>query len=49
MIFFVFVLLDYSIIPTTVFTPLEYGCIGMMEEDAVEKFGKDNIDVKLNF
>jgi thioredoxin reductase (NADPH) len=28
-----------------VFTPLEYGSIGLSEEDAIEFFGEDNIDV----
>jgi thioredoxin reductase (NADPH) len=32
-------------VPTTVFTPLEYGCIGFSEEAAQEKFGNENVDV----
>ena len=32
-------------VPTTVFTPLEYGCIGLSEEGAVAKYGEDNIEV----
>ncbi|VDK21587.1 unnamed protein product [Taenia asiatica] len=36
---------DYTNVPTTVFTPLEYGCIGLSEENAITKFGKDNIEV----
>lgn len=32
-------------VPTTVFTPLEYGCIGLSEELAIEKFGKEKIEV----
>ncbi|GFO23223.1 thioredoxin reductase 1 [Plakobranchus ocellatus] len=36
---------DYENIATTVFTPLEYGCIGYSEEAAIEKFGEDNIEV----
>ncbi|XP_077987792.1 thioredoxin reductase 1, cytoplasmic-like [Glandiceps talaboti] len=36
---------DYINIPTTVFTPLEYGCCGYSEEDAITKFGEDNIEV----
>jgi pyruvate/2-oxoglutarate dehydrogenase complex dihydrolipoamide dehydrogenase (E3) component len=32
-------------VPTTVFTPLEYGSIGMSEEKAIETFGEDNIEV----
>ena len=38
-------LLDYSNVPTTVFTPLEYGAIGMPEEDAIAKYGEDGIEV----
>lgn len=33
--------MDYKNIPTTVFTPLEYGSIGLTEEDAVTKFGAE--------
>ncbi|OQV24166.1 Thioredoxin reductase 3 [Hypsibius exemplaris] len=36
---------DYQMIPTTVFTPLEYGAIGLAEEDALKKFGEENIEV----
>jgi len=36
---------DYTNIPTTVFTPLEYGVVGFSEEDAISKFGEDNIEV----
>jgi thioredoxin reductase (NADPH) len=32
-------------VPTTVFTPLEYGCIGLSEEAALEKYGPENIEV----
>ncbi|ODM97893.1 Thioredoxin reductase 1, cytoplasmic [Orchesella cincta] len=38
-------LTDYTKIPTTVFTPMEYGCIGMSEEDAIAKYGGDDIEV----
>jgi len=37
--------MDYYAVPTTVFTPLEYGCIGYSEEEALEKFGPENIEV----
>ena len=30
------VLMDYVNVPTTVFTPLEYGCVGLAEEEAKE-------------
>ncbi|KAJ8359297.1 hypothetical protein SKAU_G00158220 [Synaphobranchus kaupii] len=36
---------DYVNVPTTVFTPLEYGCCGLSEEKALELYGKDNIEV----
>ena len=36
---------DYHHIPTTVFTPLEYGTIGFSEEDALDKLGADNVEV----
>ena len=32
-------------VPTTIFTPLEYGSIGFSEEKAIETFGEDNIEV----
>lgn len=32
-------------VPTTVFTPLEYGSIGFSEEKAIEVFGEKNIEV----
>jgi thioredoxin/glutathione reductase (selenoprotein) len=35
--------MDYVNIATTVFTPLEYGCVGYSEEEAYKKFGKENI------
>jgi thioredoxin reductase (NADPH) len=25
--------MDYSMVPTTVFTPIEYSCVGLSEED----------------
>lgn len=36
---------DYVNIPTTVFTPNEYGCVGLSEEDAISKYGEQNIEV----
>ncbi|OQV24858.1 Thioredoxin reductase 1, cytoplasmic [Hypsibius exemplaris] len=39
------VVYDYEMVPTTVFTPVEYGCIGLAEEVALKKYGKDNIEV----
>ena len=39
------VLMDFNLVPTTVFTPLEYGTVGYSEEAAIAKFGEDNIEV----
>ncbi|KAM6161526.1 thioredoxin reductase 3 isoform 1-T1 [Erethizon dorsatum] len=36
---------DYINVPTTVFTPLEYGCCGLSEEKAVEVYKKENLEV----
>ena len=33
-----------ELIPTTVFTPVEYGVVGLSEEEAVKEFGRDLID-----
>ncbi|XP_058959435.2 thioredoxin reductase 1, cytoplasmic isoform X1 [Pocillopora verrucosa] len=38
-------LCDYVNVATTVFTPLEYGCIGLSEEDAIARFGEENVEV----
>ncbi|KAJ6656519.1 hypothetical protein lerEdw1_003644 [Lerista edwardsae] len=38
-------LMDYDNVPTTVFTPLEYGCVGLSEEDAISRYGPDSIEV----
>jgi pyruvate/2-oxoglutarate dehydrogenase complex dihydrolipoamide dehydrogenase (E3) component len=38
--------MDYDAVPTTVFTPLEYGCVGYSEEAAAAKYGEDNIEVR---
>ena len=37
--------MDYHHVATTVFTPLEYGTIGFSEEEAIEKYGSDNVEV----
>uniref|UniRef100_A0A8C6Y2J9 Thioredoxin reductase 1, cytoplasmic n=1 Tax=Naja naja TaxID=35670 RepID=A0A8C6Y2J9_NAJNA len=36
---------DYINVPTTVFTPLEYGACGYSEEKAIERFGNNRIEV----
>lgn len=38
-------LMNYDQVATTVFTPLEYGCVGLSEEEAERKHGKDGIEV----
>lgn len=37
--------MDYRHVPTTVFTPLEYGCVGLTEEAALVSHGPEAIDV----
>ncbi|EGZ27344.1 hypothetical protein PHYSODRAFT_348901 [Phytophthora sojae] len=37
--------MDYDKICTAVFTPIEYGCCGLSEEDSKERYGEDNIEV----
>ena len=37
--------MDYEKVPTTVFTPLEYGAVGLSEEDAVARFGAAAVEV----
>ncbi|KTF91690.1 hypothetical protein cypCar_00040825 [Cyprinus carpio] len=38
-------LMNYENVATTVFTPLEYGCVGLSEEEAERRHGKDQIEV----
>ena len=33
-------------VPTTVFTPIEYGSVGLSEERAVELYGLEDIEVR---
>lgn len=37
--------MDYVNVCTTVFTPLEYACVGLSEDDAIAKYGEDGIEV----
>jgi len=37
--------MDYTNVPTCVFTPLEYGCVGYTEEQAITEFGDSKIEV----
>jgi thioredoxin/glutathione reductase (selenoprotein) len=36
---------DYDNVATTVFTPIEYGCVGLSEEDAIQTLGEDAVEV----
>uniref|UniRef100_A0A669DJ27 thioredoxin-disulfide reductase (NADPH) n=2 Tax=Oreochromis niloticus TaxID=8128 RepID=A0A669DJ27_ORENI len=38
-------LMNYDNVPTTVFTPLEYSCVGLSEEEAEKRHGKDGIEI----
>lgn len=40
---------DYDHVATTVFTPLEYGCVGLTEEQALARYGEDNIEVYIQY
>ncbi|XP_068629416.1 thioredoxin reductase 1, mitochondrial isoform X2 [Battus philenor] len=37
--------MDYDNVATTVFTPLEYGCVGLSEEVAMERLGAEDVEV----
>ncbi|XP_025163273.1 LOW QUALITY PROTEIN: thioredoxin reductase 2, mitochondrial [Harpegnathos saltator] len=37
--------MDYTNVATTVFSPLEYGCVGLSEEAAVAHYGEEEIEV----
>ncbi len=37
--------MSYENVATAVFTPIEYGCVGLSEEAAVARYGADMIDV----
>jgi len=36
---------DYTYIPTTVFSPTEYSFVGMSEQEAIQEYGEDAIEV----
>lgn len=38
-------LMNYKYVPTTIFTPIEYGTCGLSEEDATDKYGYDNLEI----
>lgn len=35
----------YDLVPTTIFTPLEYGAVGLSEEEARRRYGDDGVEV----
>ncbi|KAG6960000.1 hypothetical protein JG687_00008464 [Phytophthora cactorum] len=37
--------MDYEKVCTAVFTPIEYGCCGLSEEDSKDRYGEGNIEV----
>ena len=37
--------MDYQLVPTVVYTPLEYGMVGRSEEAAIAEFGDENVEV----
>ncbi|XP_043281869.1 thioredoxin reductase 1, mitochondrial isoform X2 [Venturia canescens] len=41
--------MDYTNVATTVFSPLEYGCVGLSEEQAIASYGEDNVEVYHGF
>lgn len=41
--------MDYNLIPTAVFTPIEYGAVGLSEEDAIAKLGEKNVEIYHSF
>jgi thioredoxin/glutathione reductase (selenoprotein) len=40
-------LMDYKMVPTVVFTPLEYGTVGLSQEDAIKELGAENLNTYL--
>lgn len=34
-----------GLVPTAVFSPLEYACVGFSEEDAMRELGEANVEV----
>ncbi|KFM60385.1 Thioredoxin reductase 2, mitochondrial, partial [Stegodyphus mimosarum] len=38
-------MMDYENVATTVFTPLEYGCVGLSEEEAIKIYGEGELEI----
>ncbi|KAJ1623346.1 thioredoxin reductase 3 [Pavlovales sp. CCMP2436] len=41
--------MDYAGVPTVVFTPLEYACVGVSEEEALSNLGEERVEVFHSF
>eukprot|EP00922_Rhytidocystis_sp_ex-Travisia-forbesii_P033956 GHVS01050453.1.p1 GENE.GHVS01050453.1~~GHVS01050453.1.p1 ORF type:complete len:641 (+),score=106.61 GHVS01050453.1:98-2020(+) len=39
--------MNYDNVATTIFTPFEYGCCGLSEEDAIAKYGNESVETYL--
>eukprot|EP00922_Rhytidocystis_sp_ex-Travisia-forbesii_P033952 GHVS01050449.1.p1 GENE.GHVS01050449.1~~GHVS01050449.1.p1 ORF type:complete len:609 (+),score=96.39 GHVS01050449.1:247-2073(+) len=39
--------MNYDNVATTIFTPFEYGCCGLSEEDAITKYGTESVEIYL--
>ena len=37
--------MDYNMIPTTLFTPMECSSVGYTEDDAVLRYGYENVEI----
>jgi thioredoxin reductase (NADPH) len=37
--------MNYDLVPTTVFSAVEYGCVGLSQEEAERRLGKDKVEV----
>jgi len=40
--------MDYTNVATTVYTPLEYGAIGLAEEDAIKLYGEVTLSMHMH-
>ena len=38
-------LMDYINVPTVIFTPIEYGSVGLSKEAVIERFGADDLEI----
>lgn len=38
-------IMNYADVATTIYTPIEYGCVGLSEERAVANFGKEQLKI----